>query len=99
MMDRSALIIHITICLVAGGVISYFSSANWFAASFWVSAALYINGSIAYVEDGLPGGFDNPNGQDTPEYARGRGASWFALKSLGVAVALAMAGAAIQWYL
>ncbi len=98
-MNRSVFAIHVLICLVIGGLIAYFTSAKWLAAAFWVSASLYINGSIAYVEDGQPGGFDNPDGKDTPEYAKGLGASIFALKSLAVTLALASVGVLIQWYL
>ena len=97
-MDKKALIWHIGISLIVGGVISYFTDAKWLAAAFWVSAAMYINGSIAYVEDGLPGGFDNPDGTDTPGYSKGWGASKFAVSSLAITVVLVGIGFFIQKY-
>lgn len=87
---------HVLIAFLIGGAIAYFTDANWLAASFWVSAAMFINGSIANVEDGLPGGFDNPDGTDAPDYAKGRGATMYALKSFGIAVALVFAGFVVQ---
>jgi hypothetical protein len=98
-MNKEALAWHIGISLLIGGAISYFTAAKWLAAAFWVSAAMYINGSIAYVEDAKPGGFDNPDGTETPEYAKGKGATKFALTSLAVTVVLASIGFLIQEYL
>ena len=87
---------HVLIVVLIGGGIAYFTDAKWLAASLWVSAAMFINGSIANVEDGIPGGFDNPDGSDTPDYAKGRGAIKYALKSLGIALALVFAGFVVQ---
>ena len=96
--DWKAFTVHIAVAIVVGGVIAYFTDAKWLAASFWVSAAMYINGSLAVYEDALPGGFDNPNGDDTPAFTRGFGAARFWLSALAVALALATAGYAIQTY-
>ena len=98
-MDKKALLWHILICLIVGGAISYFTAAKWLAAAFWVSAALFIYGSLAYVEDGAPGGYDNPDGTDTPDYAKGSGASLYALKSLAITIILASTGLFIQGFL
>ncbi|CAA0103297.1 Uncharacterised protein [Halioglobus japonicus] len=98
-MDRVALAWHIGICIIIGGVVAYFTPAKWIAASFWVSAALYINGSLAFYEDAIPGGFDNPNGTDTPGFAKGVGASKYAVSSLVVTIVLATNGFLAQRYL
>ncbi len=98
-MNKEALMWHIGICLVIGSVISYFTSATWLAASFWVSAALFINGSIAYVEDSQTGGFDNPDGTDTPEFVKGWSATKFAISSFLITICLVMVGFLFQEYL
>ena len=95
---KKAFIIHISICLFIGGIIAFFTNAKWFAASFWVSAGLYINGSLAYYEDALPGGFENPDGKETPEYAKGFGAFKFWFCSIAMAIVLALIGLIIQKY-
>ncbi len=97
-MDRNARLIHILICVVIGGVVAYFSSIKWLAASLWVSASLFFNGSLAYYEDALPGGFDNPNGRHTPAFVQGFGALRFWASSLAITMALAMAGFLVQRY-
>lgn len=97
--DPKALAAHVAIALVVGAAIAYFSDAKWLAASFWVSAAMFINGSIATVEDARPGGFYNPDGTDTPDFARGWGATRYALTSVAIFVALLVAGFVVQWQL
>ena len=97
--DRRAFLAHVAIALIVGGMFSYFTNAKWIAASFWVSAALFINGSLAYVEDARPGGFDNPEGTETPEYVKGWGATKFALSSFAKFVGLIVAGLIAQKYL
>ena len=76
-------------CVTIGGVLAAFTPAQWIAASLWISAAMFINGSIAVVEDARPGGFDNLDGSDTPSYAKGWGATRFALQSLAITIAIA----------
>ncbi len=49
--------------------------ARWKDWNAWlvfgaVALALVVNGLIATVEDDLPGGLNNPDGQNTPEYAK-----------------------------
>jgi hypothetical protein len=92
-MDRSAFATHVSICLVVGGFAWWFTGVNPLAAAFWCSAVLYVTGSVAYVEDFLPGGFDNPDGRDPPL------GSLFALKSFSIALVLAGLGAALQLWL
>jgi hypothetical protein len=96
-MDLRAAAIHVVVCAAVGGAIAAFTPAKWLAASLWVSAAMYINGSLAYAEDAVPGGFDNPDGSTPPTYAKGRGATKFALQSLLVTLGLAGLGFWVQF--
>jgi len=98
-MAKVAFTSHIGICLIVGAVIALSTPANWLAASFWVSAALYINGSLAFYEDAIPGGFENPDGANTPDFAKGVGALKHAVFTLAITVALATIGFLIQEYL
>ena len=96
-MNRNAAAVHIAICVVVGGLVAAFTPAKWLAASLWVSAAMFINGSLAMVEDARPGGFDSTDGSQTPEFAKGIGAIKFALQSLTITVALAALGFYFQF--
>jgi hypothetical protein len=58
---------------------------------------MYLNGSLATVEDALPGGFDNPDGSATSSVTNGPAASWYAIKSLAVVIVLASTGFYIQF--
>lgn len=89
--------LHIAVCFAVGGLVAAFTPAKWLAASLWVSAALYINGSLATVEDARPGGFDNPDGSATPSFAKGAGATKYALQSLAVTLGLAALGFYVQF--
>ena len=44
-----------------------------------------------------PGGFDNPDGSQTPEFAKRIGATKFALQSLAITVVLAALGFYFQF--
>lgn len=94
--DPKALAVHVAIALIIGGAISYFTDAKWLAASLWVSAAMFINGSLATVEDARPGGFNNPDGTDTHDIAKGWGATKYALSSFAITVGLVIAGFVVQ---
>ncbi|MDH4061274.1 MAG: hypothetical protein OEU94_10730 [Aquincola sp.] len=96
-MTSRAADVHVAVCLAVGGLVAAFTPAKWLAASLWVSAALYINGSLATVEDARPGGFDNPDGSATPSFAKGVGATKYALQSLAVTLGLAALGLYIQF--
>lgn len=91
-MSRNAAAVHIAVCVVVGGLVAAFTPAKWLAASLWVSAAMFISGSLAMVEDARPGGFDNPDGSNTPGFAKGIGAPKFALQSLAITAVLAALG-------
>ena len=49
------------------------------------------------VEDARAGGFDNPDGSQTPEFEKGIGATKFVLQSLAITVALAAMGFYFQF--
>jgi hypothetical protein len=89
--------IHVAVCLAIGGLLAALTPAKWLAASFWVSAVLYINGSLAQLEDARPGGFDNPDGVEIPPFEEGLSAKKFALQSLAITVVLAALGCYIQF--
>lgn len=89
-MGRTALIIHIAVCAVVGLTTSWLFEVFWLAAAFWCSGVMYLTGSLAFVEDSLPGGFDNPDGQSPPLGA------WFAVKSAAVSLALVLVGTGFQ---
>jgi hypothetical protein len=97
MTDFRATAIHVAMCVAVGGLLAAFTPAKWLAASLWVSAALYINGSLAQVGDARPGGFDNPDGSETPSFAKGVGATKFALQSLAITLVIAALGFYIQF--
>lgn len=87
-------IIGIAICTAIGGTVAYLSSVKWLAASLWVFAAMYVNGTIAVLEDGQAGGFDNPDGTSPQLKAGQRWRMLFA--SLVVALGAIAAGAYVQ---
>ena len=52
-----------------------FGLSRWASLNFWVMLAIVaggvlINGFVVTLEDDLPGGFNNPDGTQTPGYAR-----------------------------
>lgn len=96
-MNLRASAVHVAACLVVGGLVAAFTPAKWLAAAFWVSAALFFNGSMAAVEDAVPGGFDNPDGSATPSLAKGFGAIRFTLVSLAITAVLACLGFYVQF--
>ena len=77
--------------------VAYFTDLKWLAAVFLVSAALFLTGTVAVYEDALPGGFDNPDGKDTPAFTRGTGAIRYWLSSVAITAALILAGLAAQF--
>lgn len=89
--------VHVTICVLIGGVIAAFTPVRWIAGAFWVSAAMYINGSLAVAEDALPGGFENPGGSEASPVVKRWPATWFAARSLAIFVVLAAFGCYVQF--
>ncbi len=96
-MNIRATAVHVAVCVVVGGVVAAFTPAKWLAAALWVSAVMFINGSFARVEDALPGGFDDPDGSETPSFAKGVGAAKYAFQSLAITAGLAALGLYIQF--
>ena len=96
-MDLRLAVVHVVVSVIIGCVIAAFTPAKWLAASLWVSAAMYTNGSLAFIEDAQPGGFENPDGSTPPPYARGWGATKFALQSVLVTLTLAGLGFWVQF--
>lgn len=96
-MNLRAAALHVAVCVAVGGLLAAFTPAKCLSASLWVSAALFITGSLAHVEDALPGGFDNPDGSATPSFAKGPGATKYALQSLAITLGLAALGFYIQF--
>jgi hypothetical protein len=97
-MNLRATGIHITACLLIGGAIAAFAPVRWIAASLWVSAAMFINGSLAALEDAQPSGFDNPTGEESVSIAAGMGAIKFWLQSLAVVAVIAGLGLVVQFW-
>lgn len=59
-------------------IVVAFGLSRWAGLNFWimlaiVAGAVLINGFVATLEDDLPGGFNNPDGTQTPRYARATG--------------------------
>jgi hypothetical protein len=52
-----------------GAGFSAMSGIEFWWAFLIVAAAILINGWVATLEDDLPGGFNNPDGTQTPRYA------------------------------
>ena len=96
-MDIKAAAIHVSICIVVGGLVAAFTPAKWLSVSLWVSASMFVNGSIAMIEDARPGGFDNPDGSETPAFAKGIGAAKFTLQALIITSVLVGLGLYIQF--
>ncbi len=90
-------ILHISICGLVGAIFSATTPMKWLAASLLTSAALQINGALAAYEDALPGGFDNPEGTETPDFTKGAGAAKYWLKSLALVFGLAVIGLWVQF--
>jgi hypothetical protein len=84
------------IMLAVNAVIAAVISA-WIDVPFlvvFVIAVLgtFANGLLATLEDDLPGGFNNPNGTNTPPYVeRLRGIVWRTLALIGLILAAAFA--------
>ena len=69
---KAAIGVVIFWCIV--GVVAVMLS-RWKEWNAWlvfglISIAILVNGLVATVEDQLPGGLNNPDGQNTPEYAK-----------------------------
>jgi len=61
-------VVSITLVAVIAAGISKWSDLGYWPSFMIVAAAILFNGFVATVEDDLPGGFNNPDGTDTPKY-------------------------------
>lgn len=91
-MESRSAFIHIAVAISVGALIAVFTPARWIAASLWVSSAMMVNGAIATIEDAMPGGFENPDGE-SPIH----GSSALAFKVTIAAITLACLGFAVQF--
>lgn len=90
---------HVFVAAAIGGLIAHFTDAKWIAACLFVSAAMFMNGSLLVYEDARPGGFDNPYRKETPAFVKGWAAVKYWAGSLGVTMALVGVGLVAQLYL
>lgn len=66
--DLKSATIMISVCLIIGWGIQYFTGFYWLTATFLVMIAVLVNGLIMFNEDLDEGGFDHQEGvTDTPE--------------------------------
>lgn len=90
-MQKRLFLRFLPIVIFWGGAAGMAGLATWLAdLPFWPAfvvalLAMLINGGLATLEDDLPGGFNNPDGLTTPQYAR-----IVRLVLSGVAVALVL---------
>src|SRR5262245_34939970 len=96
MIDWRGFAIGLAIVSVVAFVVSKATGIPFVPTFVIALVALLINGFVATLEDDLPGGFNNPDGTDTPAYvgrvkAVGRWGRW-AIVVLGAAIALALGG-------
>ncbi|WP_148661392.1 hypothetical protein [Roseateles chitosanitabidus] len=55
-----------TVCASVGGLLAWISGLPFWAAALIVGVAMLANGLIAEIEDGSPGGFNDPkDGRET----------------------------------
>jgi len=74
----------LVVSLVAAAISAASGLRIWWVVAL-VAVAVLINGFVATLEDDLPGGFNNPDGSDTPGYAL---AARWALRIIGAIVLL-----------
>ena len=61
--ELKSILLAIFICFIAGALLSYFSDLAFGYSVLICIVAILINSFIATVEDELPGGFNNPDGE------------------------------------
>jgi hypothetical protein len=55
--------------LLIAATVSHFAQLNFLLCPAITGGALLVNGWVATLEDDLPGGFNDPDGKRTPNYA------------------------------
>lgn len=78
----------VVVALLAADL-SAISSLKFWWAFLIVAGAIMINGWLATLEDDLPGGFNNPDGTNTPRYAAITG--WI-IRGLSIVLAIMCIG-------
>jgi hypothetical protein len=81
----TALVGLLVAALVAAGF-ALVTGLGYWAALGIVAGAMLVNGWVAMLEDALPGGFENPEGDETPRWAILAG-RW--IRALGVVLVVA----------
>ena len=85
--------VMLSVNAVFAAVISAFTDASFWVVFILAALATLANGLLATVEDDLPGGFNNPDGTNTPRYVeRLRGIVWRT-----VALFVLLLAAAFAW--
>jgi hypothetical protein len=97
-MNHRPALIHVAICVTLGAGAAAISPIKWVAAALLASAALQINGALAVYEDALPGGFENPDGSDSPAFTRGAGAAKYWTKAIAISGCFAALGLWLQFH-
>ncbi len=68
MIDIKLVVISLLIIFIVAAGVNYLFGFSYWIAFAMTAGAIIINGIIATIEDDLPGGFNNPDGTDTPSY-------------------------------
>jgi hypothetical protein len=90
MFDLRAFFVSLAILLAAAALLGAFTGLRFGPAVAIVFVAMALNGIAAVVEDDLPGGMTNLDGNATPAYVvKLRSRIWIGLVSLGAALVAA----------
>ena len=77
--------VALLVALALSWALTTFAGMSFWLAFFVVAAVFLLNGWVATVEDDVPGGLNNPDGNDTPRYLNVLG--WL-IRAMGVVLAL-----------
>jgi len=87
----------LTVIAGLAAVISAWADVPFLVVFIIAVLATLANGLLATLEDDLPGGFNNPDGTDTPPYVqRLRGSVWRTIAVLALLLAAAFAWLAFR---
>lgn len=62
-------VFYLVIALIACGI-SWWLKFNFWLIFLVIFGSILLTGIIARLEDDMPGGYNNPDGTDTPKYAK-----------------------------
>jgi hypothetical protein len=89
--------VMLTVIAGLAAVISAWADVPFLVVFIIAVLATLANGLLATLEDDLPGGFNNPDGTDTPPYVqRLRGSVWRTIAVLALLLAAAFAWLAFR---